>query len=171
MLGVPGAVHVTCDAASSISRRSSESSARAAAPMFSSSRCRFVVLGSERSTASGPEATRGRSARASPSSPPRSLATTSTNVRFAFRFSGVSAAGCCGSRSCRTWCSRRAFREKAPPERAERNEADSQLFERRQRLGLGALHHSENSLWSAVTGWTRCARESFARRLRRARSA
>ena len=44
------------------------------------------------------------------------------------------------------------------PERAERHEADPELFQRRQDPSSGSRHHSEYSLCSAVTGCTACAR-------------
>ncbi len=48
--------------------------------------------------------------------------------------------------------------EKAFTQRTEWNEADAKFLERRQDLLSGSRHHSEYSLWIAVTGWTAWAR-------------
>ena len=42
--------------------------------------------------------------------------------------------------------------QEALAQRAEGHEADPELLERRQHLSSGSRHHSEYSLWTAVTG-------------------
>jgi len=159
-------------AALSMSRRSAGVSATSAPPMFSSRRCRFVVPGMgtihgfcARIHASAIWAGVASFRFAIP-------ATTSTNARFALRFSGVKR----GRLFRKSVLSNVAFfvelaGQEAPAERAERYEAMPSSSRVGKVSVSRVLHHSEYSLWSAVTGWTRCARRIVRHRPRTARSA
>ena len=126
--------------------------------MFSSGAIVSWCPGSEQSRASGQAARRARSGQASPSS----VCDLAEQIdQRLIRFPGL-------RRKARNDVAevgsveRRLLvdlsREETLAKRAEGNEADPEFLERRQHSSSGRLHHSEYSLWTAVTGWTAWAR-------------
>ena len=115
--------------------------------------------GSARSTASAPAARRARSAPASPASAPRSSPSRSTSAWFAFRFSGEKRGTVLRKSVLSNVVVSSIFPVRKPlPSGLNGTKPMPELLEGRQDSSSGSRHHSEYSLWSAVTGWTACAR-------------
>ena len=142
-----------------MSRRSSGVSSTAAAPMFSSRRCSFVVpgIGTIHGFWASSQASAiwaGVACFCAAISPSRS-----TRAWFAFRASGVKR----GTMLRKSVLSNVVFSSIVPvrkplPSGLKGTKPIPSSSSVGRTSSSGSRHHSEYSLWSAVTGWTACAR-------------
>ena len=149
---------VIFEAALSISRRSSDVSSTATAPMFSSRRPASWCPGLERSTASGPAARQARSEQVSPSSVLRSCKQINQSlIRLpSLRRKARNDVAEVGTVERRVLVD--LSREKALPRGLNGTKPIPSSSSVGSNSSSGRRHHSEYSLWTAVTGWTACAR-------------
>src|SRR5712691_8817789 len=148
-----------CAAARSISRRSSAVNSISVAARFSSSRCRFVVPGI--GTIHGFFASSHASAICAGVAFFRSAipASRSTSARFAFRFSGVKRGTMLRKSELSNVVVSSIFPVRKPlPRGLNGTNPIPSSSSAGNSSASGSRHHSEYSLWSAVTGWTACAR-------------